>query len=119
MEGCGRHKVQERVAPEPASRSDNGCVELPSPPGVPAVHKGEACMNKHRARGAKVRRNMQRDCGTESKPRLSDGTLSVWTRRLGVSWTETVVTESGQYRTRHELTLCNHEFLPYRVILRM
>ena len=53
--------VQERVAPVPASRSDNVLV-----------------------RGAKVRRNMQRDCGTESKPRLSDGTLSVWTRRLGV-----------------------------------
>ena len=42
---------------------------------------------------------MQRDCGAESKPRLSDGTLSVWTKRFGVSWTETVVTQSGQYKS--------------------
>ena len=40
MEECGRHKIQERVAHVPASRSANECVELPSQPGVPAVHKG-------------------------------------------------------------------------------
>ena len=56
-----------------------------------------------------MKRNMQKNCGAESKPRLSGGTLSVWTRKLGVSWTETVATQSGQYRewwksTRLELT---------------
>ena len=70
-----------------------------------------------------MRRNMQRDCGTDTKPRLSDGTLSVWTRRLGVPWTEIVVTKRAVQKwwksARHELTLCNHEFLPYRVILRV
>ena len=119
MEGCGRHKVQERVAHVPASRSDNGCVQLPSPPGVLVVHKDEPCMNKHQAIGAKVRWNVRRDCGVESKPRLSGGTLSIWTGRSGVSWMETVVTQSGHYRSGGsqrvlKLTLCNHEFLPYR-----
>ena len=82
-----------------ARACDNGCVGLPSPPVVPAVHKDELCMNKYRARGAKVRWNVRRDCGVGSKPRLSGGTLSVWTGRLGVSWMETVVTQSGEYRS--------------------
>ena len=77
MEGCGRHKIQERVAHVPASRSDKGCVELPSPPGVPTVHKDEPCMYKHRARGSKVRGNLRRDCGVESTSRLTGGRLSV------------------------------------------
>ena len=74
-------------------------VELPSPPGVRAVHKDEPCMNKHPARGAKMRWNVLYDCDVESKPRLGGGTLSVWTGRSGVSWIETVVTQSGQYRS--------------------
>ena len=41
--------------------------------------------------------DLQRDCGVESKPRLSGGTLSAWTSRPGVSWMEIVVTQSGQY----------------------
>ena len=73
------------VAHVPASRSDNGCVELPSQPGVSAVQNGQPCVDKHRARGAKVRGNVRRDCGVESKPRLSGGTLSAWTSRPGVS----------------------------------
>ena len=92
MEECGRHKVQERVAHVPASCGDDGCVELPSQPGVPTVHKGQPCVDKHRARGAEVRWNVRRDCGVESKPRLSGGTLSAWTSRPGVPWMETVVT---------------------------
>ena len=66
---------------------------------VPAVHKDEPCMNKHQARGAKVRWNVRRDCGVESKPRLSGVPLSAWTGRPGVSWMETVVAQSGQYRS--------------------
>ena len=106
MEVCGRHKVQERVAHVPASGSDKGCVELPSQPGVPAVHKDQPCVDKRRARGAKVRWNVRRDCGVESKPRLSGGTLSAWTSMvLGVSWMVTVVTQSGKYRKRWRVNM--------------
>ena len=45
-----------------------------------------------------MRRNVRRDCGVGSKPRLSGGTLSAWTGGPGVSWMETVVTQSGKYR---------------------
>ena len=48
-----------------------------------------------RSQGEMVRR----DYGVKSKPRLSGGTLSAWTSRPGVSWMETVVTQSGQYRS--------------------
>ena len=41
--------------------------------------------------------NVRRDCGAESKPRLSGGTLSAWTSRPGVSWMVTVATHSGKY----------------------
>ena len=43
-----------------------------------------------------MRWNVRRDCGVESTPRLSGGTLSAWTSRPGVSWMETVVTQSGK-----------------------
>ena len=33
-EGCGKHKLQERVAHVPASRSDNVCVRLSSQSGA-------------------------------------------------------------------------------------
>ena len=57
------------------------------------MHKGGPCMYKHRARGAKVGWNAQRDCGVENKPRLSGGTLSAWTSGPGVSWMETGAVE--------------------------
>ena len=71
-----------------------------------------------------MRWNVRRDCGVESKPTLSGGTLSAWTGRPGVSWTETVVTQRGAVQerwrsTRLELTRCNREFLRYRERIRV
>ena len=70
------------------------------------MHKGQPCVDKHRARGAKVRWNVHRDCGVESKPRLSGGTLlSAWTSRPGVSWMETVITQSGNVQGAVEVNM--------------
>ena len=44
-----------------------------------------------------MRWNVHRDCDVESKSRQSGGTLSAWTSKPGVSWMETVVTQSGKY----------------------
>ena len=122
--GFGRHKIQERVAHVPASRSGSGCVELPPLPCVLVVHKSPTPASTDRERGAKVRWNEHRDCGVEKRTKTEwwdsecldqqvkcavNGDCSHSTREMR-EWRRT---------TRLQLTLRDHKDRRHRVKLGM